>query len=97
MSKLSFPPDPQRAKQLNLEMCRQLANSLEYIYLQTSDYHHIPKSRLSQFIGEINKSEKVSPAVFAIYYDILIATLEENYQGIHTFSFSASLASGLVR
>ncbi len=90
MISLSFFPEEKRAVQLASRMRSELAMSLSSLLQQTEsqlesqDFHHL-RQCLTPAIDVLSGAEHVSPALFAAYYQLVLAALGE-VQGFNEFA-----------
>ena len=79
---LSFKPDGKRARQIDQRMRCELASSLDYLRTQVSDAVTDPPitarlDLLPAIIVQLQTDERISPAVFASYYQLGSALLSD--------------------
>lgn len=79
---LSFYPNKERAIALDRRMCFELAQSLEQLCSQIEiqlppSESVIHTTKLNTVVSALNKPKRISPAVFAAYYQLIFSILNE--------------------
>ena len=74
----SFYPDPRCACQLDERMRFRLADSLEHIAERSQGIISFDKGALARLIAELRGHYRFSPLLFAMYYDLVDAILEDH-------------------
>lgn len=82
MIELSFLPDPVRAVAIDARMRHELADSLEYLRSQLQEQSSEPGiicriEKLDQLASSLRSSNRVRPAVFGHYYQLVFAILND--------------------
>ncbi len=83
MTDLTFYPNVRRAKALDNRMCSELARSLEQLCTQIKGQLPSPEAsvhtqKLHQVISALDAQKRISPAVFAGYYQLGFSLLNED-------------------
>lgn len=74
----AFSPDPERGSILYERVKNRLAESLCQIAEVSSSVVSVDKKRVSAFLDHVARATKISPSLFAIYHEILVAVDEDD-------------------
>jgi hypothetical protein len=77
-----FDPDPSRARQLDARMRWRLADSLGHIAERSRGIVSFDEKAVSRLIAKLRGHERFPPAMFALYYDLVDAILEDRQPDI---------------
>lgn len=78
MPHTAFYPDASYAKQLDIIIKQRLAGSLEYIGQQTTGHFDFSSNALDHLTKKLRAREAISPAIFALYYDLIISIEQDD-------------------
>lgn len=73
-----FHPAPSRTEDLSREMRQRLAESLQYLIGEVRERIDLPEAILAETTQRIRSAKRVNPALFGLYYQLVLALQEED-------------------
>lgn len=75
-----FAPDGGRAREMDRNVRRSVADSLQHIAEQSRGIIRFDEPSLERMIGSLRQGHRYPPSLFGIYFEIVIALMERRHQ-----------------